>query len=124
MSKKLLKGKRGIKRIIAAAMALCMVCASPIATKTEVKAASMRSAFEITNDMGAGWNLGNSLESEYNEEYWGNPRITKGMIDKIKEKGFKTLRVPVRWDDNYSDTYNYTISNDYMNRVATVAGKE
>lgn len=120
MSKKLLKGKRGIKRIIAAAMALCMVCASPIATKSEVKAASMRSAFEITNDMGAGWNLGNSLESEYNEEYWGNPRITKGMIDKIKEKGFKTLRVPVRWDDNYSDTYNYTISNDYMNRVEEV----
>lgn len=34
---------------------------------------SMRgwSAKQIAADMGAGWNLGNSLESEYNEIYWG-----------------------------------------------------
>ena len=27
-------------------------------------------AFQIASDMGAGWNLGNSLESENYEEYW------------------------------------------------------
>lgn len=82
---------------------------------------SMRgwSAKQIAADMGAGWNLGNSLESEYNETYWGNPRTTKAMIDKIAEKGFKTLRIPVRWDDNYTDS-NYTISSSYMDRVETV----
>lgn len=41
------------------------------------------------------------------------------MIDKIAEKGFKTLRIPVRWDDNYTDS-NYTISSSYMDRVETV----
>lgn len=77
------------------------------------------SASQIAADMGPGWNLGNSLESEYDELYWSNPKTTKAMIDKIAEKGFKTLRVPVRWDDNYTDS-NYTISTDYMDRVETV----
>lgn len=78
------------------------------------------SAFELVNDMGAGWNLGNSLESENNETYWGNPRTTKKMIDEIAQKGFKTLRIPVRWDDNYSNASSYTINSDYMDRVETV----
>lgn len=77
------------------------------------------SAQQIAADMGAGWNLGNSLESENNETYWGNPKTTKAMIDKIAEKGYKTLRIPVRWDDNYTDS-NYTISSSYMDRVETV----
>ena len=27
-------------------------------------------AAQLVADMGPGWNLGNSLESEYNETYW------------------------------------------------------
>lgn len=77
------------------------------------------SAKELAADMKAGWNLGNSLESENNETYWGNPKTTKAMIDKIAKRGFTTLRVPVRWDNHYTDS-NYTIMNDYMNRVETV----
>ena len=78
------------------------------------------SAFDLTSEMGAGWNLGNSLESENNETNWGNPKTTKKMIDAIAAKGFKTLRVPVRWDDNYSDASSYKIKSDYMDRVETV----
>ena len=78
------------------------------------------SASQLVADMGAGWNLGNSLESENNETGWGNPATTKAMIDAIAAKGFKTLRVPVRWDDNYSDPSSYTIKSDYMDRVETV----
>lgn len=77
------------------------------------------SAAQITADMGAGWNLGNSLESGYNEEFWSNPKTTKAMIDKIAERGFTSLRIPVRWDDNYIDS-NYTIDPNYMDRVETV----
>ena len=75
-------------------------------------------AFQLVSDMGAGWNLGNSLESENNETYWGNPVTTKAMIDKIAAAGFTTLRVPVRWDDHYTNGYN--ISSDYFDRVETV----
>ena len=78
------------------------------------------SAFQIANDMGAGWNLGNSLESSNNETDWGNPKTTKAMIDAVAAKGFTTLRVPVRWDDHYSNPSNYTIDSSYMDRVDTV----
>lgn len=81
---------------------------------------SGRSAKEIVADMGAGWNLGNQLEAEYNETYWGNPTISKSTIDAMAQKGFTTLRVPVRWDDNYTDYNNFTISSSYMDRVETV----
>ncbi len=77
-------------------------------------------AFQIVNDMGAGWNLGNTLESANNETYWGNPTTTKAMIDTIAARGFTTLRVPVRWDDHYSNSSSYTIDSSYMDRVETV----
>ena len=38
-------------------------------------------AFQLVSDMGAGWNLGNSLESSDSETNWGNPKTTKSMID-------------------------------------------
>ena len=77
-------------------------------------------AFQIVNDMGAGWNLGNSLEAENDETRWGNPKTTKKMIDGIAAMGFTTLRVPVRWDDNYSDASTYTVKTSYMDRVEEV----
>ena len=77
-------------------------------------------AFQLVSDMGAGWNLGNSLESSDSETNWGNPKTTKSMIDAIAAKGFTTLRVPVRWDDHYSDSSKYMISAEYMDRVETV----
>lgn len=78
------------------------------------------SASQLVADMGPGWNLGNALESEYNETYWGNPYTTKDMIDAIAARGFKTLRVPVRWDDSYLDPASYTIKPEFMDRVETV----
>ena len=77
-------------------------------------------AFQIVSDMGTGWNLGNSLESADSETNWGNPKTTKSMIDAVAAKGFTTLRVPVRWDDHYSDSSKYIISAEYMDRVETV----
>lgn len=41
------------------------------------------SAFDLVSDMGAGWNLGNSLESSDNETNWGNPKTTKAMIEVV-----------------------------------------
>jgi aryl-phospho-beta-D-glucosidase BglC (GH1 family) len=77
-------------------------------------------ASQLVADMGPGWNLGNALESENNETAWGNPVTTKQMIDIIAAKGFKTLRVPVRWDDSYSNPSTYTIKPEFMNRVEEV----
>lgn len=107
---------------IAAICVVISVLGSSMNTYAANGSTEMRglSASQLVADMGAGWNLGNSLESEYNETYWGNPYTTKAMIDAIAAKGFKTLRIPVRWDDNYSDPNNYIIKSDFMDRVETV----
>ncbi len=126
--------KNGILRKTAAVLTAAMISASvlPLTSFAAMNTSEFESgytyptemrgltAFQITNDMGAGWNLGNSLESDYNETYWGNPTTTKAMIDDIAEMGFTTLRVPVRWDDNYTNASTYTISSTYMDRVETV----
>lgn len=96
---------------------------APFATGITVQGYSTQmrglTAAQIVADMGAGWNMGNSLESENNETGWGNPRITKEMVQAIKNRGFKTIRIPVRWDDNYTDS-NYTINSSYLDRVEEV----
>lgn len=119
MKSKLSNYKKGVKRLAAAAMALCLTVTGLVLPKTEVHA-EMRDAWTITRDMKAGWNLGNSLESEIDETYWENPKTTKAMIDKIRERGFTSLRIPVRWDDHYTDTSSHTIDENYMKRVKEV----
>ena len=126
------KSSRGIKRFISAMLAAVMAACAPavsapaMAENTAAAEPSYSSqmrgltAFQIVNDMGAGWNLGNTLESSNNETYWGNPVTTKGMIDDIAQRGFTTLRVPVRWDDHYTNASTYTIDSSYMDRVEEV----
>ena len=80
----------------------------------------MRNISEIIKEIGPGWNLGNSLESEKNETYWGNPITTQEMINDIISFGFNSIRVPVRWDDHYIDQNNYIIDPNYMKKVKEV----
>ncbi len=77
-----------------------------------------QNAFEITNNMGAGWNLGNTLDAFGGETAWGNPKATQELIDTIQAAGFKTLRVPVSWDNHVDDAFN--INPLWMARVEQV----
>ena len=90
-------------------------------------------SMELTGLMGAGWNLGNTLDAHWNdlpwgimqspsqqETLWGNPVTTKAMIDKIKESGFNTVRVPVTWYMFTGPGPNYNINAAWMNRVQEV----
>ncbi len=74
---------------------------------------------EITSKMMPGWNLGNSLDAFGGETNWGNPATTRAMIDKIRSAGFKTLRVPVTWDD-FTSGSTHTIAASRMSRVEEV----
>ena len=79
--------------------------------------------------MGYGWNLGNTLDSKadwlegYGSVYdyemaWGNPVTTKEMIDTVKAAGFKTVRIPVTWDNHLDSDFN--IDEEWLDRVQTV----
>lgn len=80
--------------------------------------------------MGIGWNLGNTLDctgswinskdpSAY-ETAWGNPVTTKAMIDKIKEGGFKTVRIPVSWGEHMGEAPEYKVDEAWLNRVKEI----
>ena len=73
-------------------------------------------------DMGAGWNLGNAMDTENADETaWGNPLTTKAMIDEIAKKGFKTLRLPVTWRFHMGSAPDYTIEKEWLDKVETIA---
>lgn len=79
---------------------------------------------EITSEMGLGWNLGNQLEASKagipGETVWGNPIITKELIEKVKEQGFKTVRIPVSYLDKIGPSPEYTIEKEWLNRIQEV----
>ena len=90
------------------------------------------SAWEYIGDMTVGWNLGNSLdcksevrsntENLKQELNWGNPYVTKELIDYVAESGFHTIRIPVTW---YYNTYEdeagkLKINEEWLNRVQDI----
>ena len=67
-------------------------------TNTSAPAGMQRNASAIFKDIVAGWNLGNTLESDgADETAWGNPMTTQAMIAGVKAQGFNAIRIPVRW---------------------------
>ncbi len=80
--------------------------------------------------MGAGWNLGNSLDAhgsepgsraitEY-ETYWRNPPVDRETILAIRDAGFSTVRIPVTWYEHMDKDGN--IDPAWMDRVNEVVG--
>jgi len=85
--------------------------------------------FAMVEEMGLGWNLGNTLEA-FNqgatgpaglesETCWGNPRTSQAMLDLVKAAGFSTVRIPVTWSNHFIDDA-YTIDPAWMDRVQEV----
>ena len=82
---------------------------------------------QIVDEMGFGWNLGNTFDawnSSQNqgldsETCWGNPETTEELIDYLVKTGFKAIRIPVTWHNHLIDD-KYTIDPDWMRRVKTV----
>ena len=78
-------------------------------------------AMQFVANMGVGWNLGNTLDTrDADETTWGNPLTTKSLIDVVRNKGFKTLRVPVTWQYHMGAAPDYTIEKDWLDRVEEV----
>ncbi len=74
--------------------------------------------------LGAGWNLGNTLEAwripepEDTETCWGNPKTTKELISFLKKCGFGTVRIPVTWFQHIDE--NGVIDPEWLGRVNEV----
>ena len=82
--------------------------------------------FELLSKMNVGWNLGNTLDAHgagnslNSETYWGNPKTTKEMVDAIKAQGINTIRIPVTWAEHVGSAPDYTINEEWLDRVQEV----
>lgn len=85
---------------------------------------------KYVEEMGQGWNLGNTFDG-FTENYdvedegetaWGNPTVTKDLIKSVKAKGYSTIRMPLTLHRRYTvnesakdDEIKYVIDGTYTN---------
>lgn len=72
-------------------------------------------AYAAACALGRGVNLGNALDGP-NEGEWG-VSLNDDVFDRIKEAGFATMRLTVRWSNHAAATTPYTIDPAFMARV-------
>lgn len=100
---------------------------------------AFESAGQAVLNMGAGWNLGNTLDSNSGdlenmwieawtsrtpkdyETAWGQPEATRALIHMFKEVGFGAIRVPVTW---YPHMGTITLHNQNQWDPSTWSGTE
>ena len=71
--------------------------------------------FEQNQRLGRGVNLGNALEAPVEGE-WG-VTLQAYFFPLLKNAGFKSVRLPIRWSAHAADTAPYTIDPAFMSRV-------
>jgi len=74
-----------------------------------------RKAVQMNKLLGRGVNLGNALDAP-NEGEWG-VTLKEEYFDIIKQAGFDSVRLPVRWSAHALDKPPYTIDPVFMKRV-------
>ena len=77
-------------------------------------------AVQLAANIRLGWNVGNSLEAIGGETAWGNPEVTKALIDLAKLKGFNAVRIPCSWNQYMANSRTAELKLEWLNRVKTV----
>ncbi len=121
-----------MKRIISIAIALVLiaVCIPNVTKGTETKLNEAIPEYreltskELTNEMGVGWNLGNTMDGHTgftpNEILWQPVKTTKNLIKAVHDAGFNTIRIPVTWGTMIDDDNNYAIDEAWISRVQDI----
>ncbi|MCK9183036.1 MAG: glycoside hydrolase family 5 protein [Fibrobacteraceae bacterium] len=82
-------------------------------------AADLPTATSIYNEMGMGYNIGNTMEVPSDPTAWGNSFPTQQLIDGVSAAGFSTVRIPCAWY-THSNTSTNTINSSWLDSVQTV----
>jgi endoglucanase len=108
--------KKPAKTSVFAASAIVVVFGLTFAAAAEPNAASMQSdAFKMNKLLGRGVNLSNALEAP-NEGDWG-VKLKEEYFDIIRQAGFNSIRLPVRWSGHALTEKPYTIDPNFFKRV-------
>ena len=76
---------------------------------------------QLKAGMGRGVNLGNALEAP-NEGEWG-VTLKEEYFTKIKQAGFDSVRIPVRWSNHAGQSAPYAIDAKFLARVDWAVGQ-
>ena len=71
--------------------------------------------FTVNESLGRGINMGNALEAPAEGE-WG-VTIRDNYFTEIKNAGFQSVRIPIRWNAHAMADSPYTIDPVFLNRV-------
>lgn len=125
--------KAVVKKLIAVFAAVIIVAGVILAVMSDAilfPSYEKTESIEFAQNLGAGWNLGNTFDAcekkstekagLETETMWGNPETTKELIDLVKESGFNTVRIPVTWAQHLGDAPDYTIDEAWLDRVNEV----
>lgn len=119
--------KKGICRFLVGILlgTVFLWSANPVAAegKTEDEFQEM-TAEEIVKDMGAGWNLGNTMDGHVDltpgETAWQGVETTQELIKSVHDMGFQTIRIPVTWGTMIDDANGYAIDETWLKRVQEI----
>lgn len=107
--------------LLFALFANAAAAATDSASASSPKGTTQSSIQAVAAAMQPGWNLGNSLDATGSDETsWGNPRITKELIESIAAQGYKSIRIPVTWNGHLGSAPDYAIEPAYLDRVQEV----
>ena len=81
----------------------------------EPTAAKGPDPFKMNQLLGRGVNLGNALDAP-SEGEWGVV-LKEEFFQAVKDAGFSSIRLPVRWSAHAMTQPPYTINPDFMKRV-------
>ena len=95
--------------------ALVIFAAACCGRAEEPNAAKGPDPFKMNNLLGRGVNLGNALDAPKEGE-WG-VTLKEEYFDLIKQAGFDSIRLPIRWSAHSLDKPPYTIEPNFLKRV-------
>ena len=101
------------RRICSLILMLALVC--PL-----FRRAGAEGTLQIMDQLGIGWNLGNSFDAPEGELAWGNPAAKAELFPMVKALGFDTIRIPISWGRHVSPEPEYRIDEAFLERVDQV----
>jgi len=121
-----------MKKLICILTSFCLMFGIfTIPATAEVKDPFDISPSAFVEQIGSGWNLGNTFENywaTYNSVYAQETALhgaetTKEMIDLVADTGFNAVRIPVSWGPQTTKNSKgeYVVKTELLKRVQTVA---
>ena len=125
--------------LLFASMFTAFSCSASPSVDTPDASESIPTAQQWNKDV-VGWNLGNEFEcsapgqdgesmqignpdgSIHAETAWGNPVVTKKMIQAVKKAGFNAIRIPIRWQCHITNAQAMSIDKAWIARIKEVVG--